>query len=431
MSAPPSPIRLPGRRPRLLVVGDAVASTGFARVMHSIFVELASSYEIHQIGINYHGDPHELPWKIYPAKSGGDLHGVGRLRPMIEQLQPDLVFILNDIWVLAEYMDALGELAEERSFALVMYCPIDAGPIEAEVIEKLEGVDRFVTYTKFGVGVIEAALTELRARRPDFEFPAVERVAHGVDVDRFAPHAADLAQLNSEGRRAARRRLFGDDPEMRDAFIVLNANRNQPRKRIDLTIEGFARFAAGKAADVKLHLHMGVEDAGWNVMTLCRRHGVAERLILSCQGDGLPSVPDAQLRDMFAAAAVGLNTSIAEGWGLVAFEHAATGAAQVVPRHSACAELWEGAAILVEPVAKVTTPQILTEGYLLDAEGVAAALEALYCDRQRLADMSRAAYARATQACYRWSTIAEQWRELFDEALARTPACAPERARAL
>jgi hypothetical protein len=35
----------------------------------------------------------------------------------------------------------------------------------------------------------------------------------------------------------------------------------------------------------------------------------------------------------------------------VAFEHAATGAAQVLPRHSANAALWEGAAVLVDPAA--------------------------------------------------------------------------------
>ncbi len=46
-----------GARPRVLVVGDAVAPTGFARVLHSILGRLCDSYEFHHLGINYAGTP--------------------------------------------------------------------------------------------------------------------------------------------------------------------------------------------------------------------------------------------------------------------------------------------------------------------------------------------------------------------------------------
>ena len=48
------------------------------------------------------------------------------------------------------------------------------------------------------------------------------------------------------------------------------------------------------------------------------------------------------LNRLYGACDVGVNTSCGEGWGLVSFEHALTGAAQVVPRNSVCEELWEG-----------------------------------------------------------------------------------------
>ncbi|HEX8187172.1 MAG TPA: hypothetical protein VF586_02405, partial [Pyrinomonadaceae bacterium] len=111
-----------------------------------------------------------------------------------------------------------------------------------------------------------------------------------------------------------------------------------------------------------------------------------------------------------------------EGWGLPSFEHAATGAAQVVPRHSACAELWEGSGVLVEPALKIIYEKILTEGWLLTPEGVAEALERLYADREYLREMSERAYRNATRAEYRWGNIAARWDALFREVLAGRPA---------
>jgi D-inositol-3-phosphate glycosyltransferase len=406
------------RRPRLLVVGDAVAGTGFARVLHSVLGHLEPDYEIHHLGINYHGDPHDSAWKIYPAKLGGDPLGIGRLPAMIERLQPQLVFMLNDIWVLAEYMDQLGKLAQAREAKLMMYCPIEAGPIEAQTLARLEGVDRFVVFTQFARGEVEQTLARLREQRPDFVFPNVDVIPHGVDPGIFPAHDEDVGgEVYSSGRLRALRALYGDDPAFRRPFIVLNANRNQPRKRIDITIKGFALFAAGKPDDVKLHLHMGVEDAGWNVVTLANRHGIADRLILTAQDNNIPSVPVEQLRDIYTAALVGINTSTSEGWGLVSFEHAATGAAQIVPRHSACAELWDGAAMMLEPAMSLTNEKILTEAKLVTPEAVADALEKLYADRDLLRNMSIAAYRVATRPDYRWANIARRWHSLFQETL--------------
>ena len=57
-----------------------------------------------------------------------------------------------------------------------------------------------------------------------------------------------MARVHELSRTDARRRLWPDEPDWHDAFIVLNANRPMPRKRIDLTIQGFAQFARDKPA---------------------------------------------------------------------------------------------------------------------------------------------------------------------------------------
>jgi len=412
-----------GYRPRILIVGDAVAATGFARVMHSVFEPLKDKYEIHHLGINYHGDPHDTGWKIYPAKLGGDLQGVSRLVPLIRELNPELVFILNDIWVLASYMKQLRDL--ENKPKVVMYCPIDAGPLVPEYFEPLEGVDKFVVYTQFAKNEAEKAIAILKQTKPDFAFPPIEVIAHGVDTKRFYPLCPGKeGESSPEGRQKAITALYGDDPDFHDAFIVLNANRNQQRKRIDITIKGFALFAENKPANVKLHLHMGVEDMGWNVIRLAKRYGIFERLIITANDNNIPSVPVRQLNEIYNAAAVGINTSVGEGWGLVSFEHAATGAAQVVPRHSGCLELWEGSALMLNPVMSLTIEGILTEGKIVAPEDVADSLEQLYQNPLLLKEMSLAAWRNASKPEYRWEYIAQKWHELFQSTIRqRTPLC--------
>ncbi len=404
-----------GERRRILAVGDGVVPTGFARVLHSLLDRLRDRWEVHHLAINYDGGPHTLGWDVYPAASEGDFWGANRLRGMVEQIRPDLVFLLNDPWVLGSYVEALREVRE--GLRVVAYSPVDAGPLEPGMLAPLAGLDRLVLYTEFGRREVESAFACLRREMPDSRFPELGVIPHGVDTGLFHPLPAENG---SSGRELARRRLL-PAPEFRDAFIVLNANRNQPRKRIDLTIKGFALFARDKPENVRLYLHMGTEDCGWNVIALARRHGIEDRLILTADEKILPAVTDDVLNCIYNACDVGINTSLGEGWGLVNLEHAATGAAQVVPRHSACEEIWDGSALLVEPAMNLTTERILTEGRVVAPEEVARALEALYSDPDLLAEMSAAAGRVATRPDYQWAAVAERWDALFREALDNPP----------
>ena len=67
-------------------------------------------------------------------------------------------------------------------------------------------------------------------------------------------------------KKEARKKLKLDE----DLFIVFNGNRNQFRKRIDITCEAFAKFAVGKP-EARMYLHMGMKDQGWDIMPLFSR----------------------------------------------------------------------------------------------------------------------------------------------------------------
>lgn len=399
-------------KPVILVVGDAVAPTGFARVTQSIISRLREDYEFHQLGINYNGDPHAEAWKIYPANLGGDAHGVHRIGELVAKLKPDAIILVNDIWIIADYLKALSALPHKAPVAA--YIPIDSEPISAGLISGLQALDRIIVYTDFAARTLQSAADSAAAADPNFSLAPIKVIPHGVDTRLFHP----LFSLDGDiakGRREVRRTLLPADSNFADSFIVLNANRNQPRKRIDITIEGFARFAAGKSPNVKLYLHMGTVDQGWNIIELARRFDIEDRLIMSHGEAGPPNLTGEQLNRMYNACDVGINTAEGEGWGLPSFEHAATGAAQIVPGYSGPGSIWNGAAELLIPALKIISPGALTDANLIAPETVALALQSLYENPQLLRERSIAAYKRATESRYGWDEIAASFGLLIKE----------------
>lgn len=400
-----------GSKPSILVVGHGVSNTGYSRVLHSILSHLHPSYEIHHFALNYQGAKIEAPWQIYPNELRGDKYGIEQLSPLIERIRPQLVFLLGDIYLFPMQLKILAQFQDELK--VIVYCPLEDRSPPPFIEDGIKTADRVITYTHFGKALLENACNRRKREQPGFCFPKIDVLPHGVNTKEFYP-LGGITETNKNGanRILARKLLFGEAEEDLNGFIVLNANRHRPRKRIDITVRGFALFAADKPKNVKLYLHTGVGEFGLNLVDLARKHGVAERLLPHHPTIEHPTVSDQQLNLIYNACDVGINTGVSEGWGMVSFEHAATGAAQIVPGHSGYQELWEGVAMMLETVEFRNKQENLTELHVTP-ESVADALEKLYQDRNLLNRMSAEAYIHATKNEYAWSSIAEQWNQLF------------------
>jgi len=134
----------------------------------------------------------------------------------------DIVIIFNDMVVTSALVkDIVEKLSpeERKRFKLISYMDQVYPYQKPEYIQMLnEHFDGVIAFTPYWRGVVRKL--GLKPEIPTYFFP------HGFDSTLYFPIPKKLA------------RLYYELPQ--DAFIILNLNRNQPRKRWDHTIMAFA-----------------------------------------------------------------------------------------------------------------------------------------------------------------------------------------------
>lgn len=385
---------------KILWYGDILSNTGFARVTHSILEHLAKSHEVVAFGINYVGDPHDLPFRVYPAGTvnPSDRFGIGRLPQIVEKEKPDFIICLNDIWVVNQVWERVHLLKDSIKFKFIAYFPVDSAYYVGSMLSYICDWDFAITFS------IEQA-QRLIAQGVQPRLLGV--VPHGLDQGKFFP----IPQ--NEARRALRL------PE--DIFIVLNANRNQPRKQIDLTIKAFAEFASDKP-NTSLYLHMSEKDLGWDVRALfdteMRRRGIApeNRLIMTTANiDYINAPSDDLLNKIYNACDVGINTANGEGWGLVSFEHASCKKPLVLPNHTSFSDIWKGSALLADVAAWIYDKDLSVERGIIDVHDAAQKLTSLYKDKNYYDEIANSCYNVTQNPAYRWDRIADAFNKAIEE----------------
>lgn len=385
---------------KILWYGDILSNTGFARVTHSILEHLSNTHEVVAYGINYNGDPHNLPFKVYPAaaQNPSDRFGIGRLPQIVEKEKPDFIICLNDIWIVNQVWERVHLLKDSLKFKFIAYFPVDSAYYVSSMLQYIKDWDFAITFT-----VEQAQRLITQGVQPRL----LGVVPHGLDQGKFFPMPRE------EARKALRL------PD--DKFIVLNANRNQPRKQIDLTIKAFVEFAVDKP-DALLYLHMSEKDLGWDVRAIfdteMKRRGLSSdsRMIMTTANiDYTNAPPDELLNTIYNACDVGINTANGEGWGLVPFEHASCKKPLVLPNHTSFSDIWKGSALLADVAAWIYDKDLGVERGIVDVLDAAAKLTKLYTDKQFYNDIAESCYKVTQNPAYRWDRIAEAFNKAMEE----------------
>lgn len=370
-------------KPKLLWIGDAACPSGFARATHEVANVLKEYFEIMMIGINYRGDPHEYPYPIYTAMAGGDFLGVGRLIWMCDFFKPDVIVVQNDPWNVVGYTDHLKQFPEHAKIPVIGFVAVDGKNCRGA---DLNGLALGIFWTQFGLD---------EARAGGFTKPGVV-IPLGVDLKNYYP----------VDRKEARARLKLPLP---DAFIVGNVNRNQPRKRWDLTLKYFAAWIKSCAPkDAYLMLHTApTGDTGCDVEQLANYYDIVEHVIL-IQPPVWYGISEADMRDTYNSFNVQISTTQGEGFGLTTFEGMACGIPQIVPDWAALGELCRDAVSLIPCTSTAIGPPYLNViGGVADEEEFVRALDALYRSEALRKSVSESGLERVNEERFRWENIGQ------------------------
>lgn len=390
------------KKPKLLWVGDFAAKTGFGRVSGAVLTRLQEDYEIVVLACNWHGDPTEeqQEFKMYPASNRFQQapFGEDRILEIVEREQPDIVCTLNDPWIASEQYRRIQHLHQQGKFKFIGYLTMDSYNWVGGIDPHINQWDALIAFTEFGAH----EFVKGGVRKP------IAVIPHGLDTDVFYPM----------DKSKARKQLTLSD----DIFIVFNGNRNQFRKRIDITIAAFAQFAVDKP-DTQLYLHMGLQDQGWQIMPVFARemqkNGLDPngRIILTANTQNPPNVEIDTLRAIYNCADVGVNTTKGGGWELVNFEQAACRVAQVVPDHTSTKEIFEGAGKLIRCDHIDVDTNYAREMPCPSTDHLVEILNELYHSRDNLKATAERCYDRVTEERFSWDVIAKQFSGVFQEVL--------------
>jgi glycosyltransferase involved in cell wall biosynthesis len=225
-------------------------------------------------------------------------------------------------------------------------------------------------------------------------------IPHGVDPLVFQPLPA--------GERWSARRELG----LEERFVVGAVAANTPRKRLDLVIEAFARFARPREpAALLLKTDRRVSYEGIDLLERLAGAGVAGRAVVVTE----PLHPRRMAR-LYAAMDVYLNLSEWEGFCIPVVEAMACGVSVVCPPVQGPGEIVPYPDLRVERVERVQEGR--TELLAADPQDAARALGRAFdrpALRRRLGRLGR----REAAARYDIRQVARRWAQLIGETVGR------------
>jgi glycosyltransferase involved in cell wall biosynthesis len=385
-------------------------ATGFGTVSRNIFEGLYNTgrYQIDVLGINYWGDPHNFPYRIWPTGTNQERDPYGRKKVcnMIPQMEYDILFFLQDTFILDFLPELIPYLKQnKKKFKSICYYPIDGEPKE-KWIKNISVVDYPVAYSQFGKDMSKKMC-------PDC--PDMDIIPHGVNVVDYFP-------LPQEQIDEFRTRYFGPNA---DKFIFMNLNRNQQRKDIPRTIQAFAEFRK-QVPDSLLYLHMAQKDQGWDLVEVCKAFGfnTSSDIVFPSNFGPNQGYPRKVVNMLYNSVDCVLSTTLGEGWGLSWSEAMAAKKPIIMPRNTALAEaISEDKGYLVNSGTNPSLFTVLPHDNevirpLVDVDDLVAKMLEVHNDYEAAMQKAENAYNWVTTELA-WGAkgpIVNRWIKVFDEA---------------
>jgi len=393
----------------LLVSTHCHQYTGYSKVSYGLIKQLAKIPWLSVTHFGFQKFPNQkFPdgYRAYPsnvsvidAVAGEQPPDMGfgfkQLPSVIAAVKPDVVMIYNDMSIVGKFIVDIEKSNIPRNFKLWIYCDQVYNTQLQGYLDMLNmKAERIFAFTSGW----KQCLKDQGINRP------IDVILHGFEPDMYK-------QLP----RAEIRKQLGIPEE---AFVYLNVNRNQPRKRYDIMVMAFAELVLKyptKPVFLMCICDKG-EKGGWWIFELFQRElklrgasveQFANRIMLSAQD---LSYTDDDINVFYNVADVGVNSADGEGWGLCNFEQMGVGVPQVVPKIGGFKEFCnENNSVLVEATQKYYLPMVYSpvggEAWAMDPSDLCIGMEEYLLDSDKRKAHGEA--ARKTVLGYTWERAAE------------------------
>lgn len=333
--------------------------------------------------------------------------GINAVKTFVEMCRPHVAVVYNDMAVLSAVINELRESPLRPTFKIIAY--ID----QVYPFQKRSFIQMINTH-------VDAAFLFTPGWRKCIQEQGLavpcHCLPHGINVNTYFPIPTHVA-----------RRYFGLDPS---DFIVMNLNRNQPRKRWDTCLKALAEIVH-RQPESRIKLLVATQMTGaWDLVEMYERELKKRGLTLQqgmrhlIQVDAPQRLSDVETNILYNVADIGINTCDGEGFGLCNFEQAAIGIPQVVAAVGAFVELFDDeCARLIQPrvayYVDSSRDVVGGEAFLCDYADFADAIEEYYADPELKRRHGQNARDRLTRR-YRWETIARHFSNVVHNIATKT-----------
>ena len=399
-----------GKKIKVLAYCDApTCATGFGTVSRNIFEGLYNTgrYDIDVLGINYWGDPHDMPYRIWPTGTNQqkDPYGRQKVLSMIPQMEFDVLFFLQDSFIMNFIPKLIPHLHKNRQtpFKSILYYPIDS-VLKKGWGKNIDPADYLVAYSEFGR---QESLKSLPHRSD------IQVVPHGVDPREYFPADRDKVE-------EFKNQYFGP---YKDYFIISNVNRNQQRKDVPRTIMAFKEFRKIVPESI-LYLHMAIKDQGWDLESVCTEMGldISKDVIFPKNFGPNQGYPREILNLLYNASDVIISTTLGEGFGLAWMEAMAAKVPIIMPANTMLPEyITEETGYLCKSGNKPSLWTVIQHDNevmrpLTDTEDLVKTLLEVYNNRDEAKRRAENGYKWITTEMDWQKNIAPMWVKIFDKA---------------
>jgi len=399
----------------LLVSTHLHQFTGYSKVSHNMVQELSKKPWMKVTHFGFQKMP-QVPEGFRPYPSNVEVYaaagnekpqqqgfGYQQLPDYIRRKDPNVVMIYNDLSVVSRFLEEIRKSGIPRNFKIWVYCDQVYNTQLQPYLDVLNrDSDLVFTFSTFW----KKCLKEQGITRP------LDVITHGFDKDKFFPIPRELArkQMNLPN----------------DRFVILNLNRNQPRKRYDILIMAFVELIC-KYPTKPIYLFCVCdkgEKGGWDLFGLYKRELVLRKVPVEQFADRLMvSSVDMAFRDedinmFYNAANIGINTADGEGWGLCNFEQMGVGVPQVVPDVGGFKEFCNtNNSMLVKPKVRYHLPMVYCpvggEAHACDPHDICLAIEEYIMNSSKVEEHGK--MARETILKYSWPLCLERLVKRLEE----------------